>query len=99
MTGILAEAFAEKRRVGEALIDLGQANPDEIQQARPALVMLAQSILHWAGAHGAPNWDPGIPNGTFDPMTVTAVKRFQTNIGISPADGVIREPTRSAFLS
>ena len=58
--------------------------------------MLAQSILHWAGAHGAPNWDPGIPNGTFDPMTVTAVKSFQTNIGISPADadGVIGEPTR-----
>jgi hypothetical protein len=99
MTGILAEAFAGKRRVGEALIDLGEANSRRNATGSTGTRDACSKHLHWGGAHGAPNWDPGIPNGTFDPMTVTAVKSFQTNIGISPADGVIREPTRSAFLS
>jgi peptidoglycan hydrolase-like protein with peptidoglycan-binding domain len=78
----------------------GRLIPDPIQKnSTGQLVMLAQSILHWAGVNGSPNWDPGIPSGTFDVMTETAVKNFQTDVGIAPPDGTIKEPTWRLLLS
>jgi peptidoglycan hydrolase-like protein with peptidoglycan-binding domain len=79
----------------------GRLIPDVIQQGSTGqLVMLAQNILHWAALNGfGVSIDPGIPNGTFDAMTKTAVVNWQNLIGVTPADGVIREQTWVSLLS
>jgi peptidoglycan hydrolase-like protein with peptidoglycan-binding domain len=75
----------------------GRLVPDPIQQGSTGqLVMLAQSILH---STGVPSWDPGLPSGNFDAMTKTAVVNFQNDLGITPADGTIKEPTWRALWS
>ena len=39
----------------------------------------------------------GNPDGNFGPATTTAVKQFQTDKGISPADGVVNQATWNAL--
>jgi peptidoglycan hydrolase-like protein with peptidoglycan-binding domain len=80
----------------------GRLVPDPIQQGSTGpLVMLAQNILHWAAVFGGfgPTVDPGLPSGTFDAATKTAVQNFQNLLGITPADGTIKETTWTAILS
>jgi peptidoglycan hydrolase-like protein with peptidoglycan-binding domain len=59
-------------------------------------VRLAQSILKDSGN---PNWDPGAVDGDFGPQTELAVKKFQTDLVITPADGIVGEKTWTALWS
>jgi peptidoglycan hydrolase-like protein with peptidoglycan-binding domain len=39
----------------------------------------------------------GTPDGSFGPATTAAVKQFQTDKGISPADGIVNQATWNAL--
>jgi peptidoglycan hydrolase-like protein with peptidoglycan-binding domain len=41
----------------------------------------------------------GTPDGSFGPATTAAVKQFQTDKGITPADGVVNQATWNALLA
>jgi peptidoglycan hydrolase-like protein with peptidoglycan-binding domain len=44
-------------------------------------------------------YDIGTPDGNFGPGTKTAVIKFQTDKGITPADGVVNQATWNALLA
>jgi peptidoglycan hydrolase-like protein with peptidoglycan-binding domain len=52
-------------------------------------VRLLQSILKDSGN---PNWDPGMVDGVFGPITEQAVKQYQTDMGL-PVTGIVDAKT------
>jgi len=75
----------------------GRLAPDTIKKGDKGTgVRLAQSILKDSGN---PSWDPGPVDGDFGPQTELAVKNFQTDLGISPANGIVDDKTWTALWS
>jgi peptidoglycan hydrolase-like protein with peptidoglycan-binding domain len=44
-------------------------------------------------------YNVGTPDGSFGPTTTAAVKQFQTDKGITPADGIVNQATWNALLA
>jgi peptidoglycan hydrolase-like protein with peptidoglycan-binding domain len=75
----------------------GRLAPDTIQQGSTgAGVRLAQSILTFTAN---PNWNPGPIDGNFGPQLFQAVKNFQTDLGLTPANGIVDSNTWIALFS
>jgi peptidoglycan hydrolase-like protein with peptidoglycan-binding domain len=75
----------------------GRLLPDTIKVGDTgAGVRLAQAILKDSGN---PNWDPGSVDGIFGAGTKQAVTNYQTDNGISPANGQVGPKTWEWFWS
>jgi peptidoglycan hydrolase-like protein with peptidoglycan-binding domain len=75
----------------------GRLDPDTIKKGdKGTAVRLLQNILKDSGV---PTWDPGPVDGDFGPQTELAVKNFQQDLGLSPADGVVNKKTWTALWS
>jgi peptidoglycan hydrolase-like protein with peptidoglycan-binding domain len=75
----------------------GRLAPDTIKKGDKGTgVRLAQSILKDSAN---PSWDPGPVDGDFGPQTELAVKNFQNDLTISPANGVVDDKTWTALWS
>jgi peptidoglycan hydrolase-like protein with peptidoglycan-binding domain len=75
----------------------GRLDPDTVKKGSKGTgVRLAQAILKDSGN---PNWDPGPIDGDFGPQTELAVKAFQNDVGLTPADGIVGEKTWTALWS
>ena len=75
----------------------GRLLPDTIKKGdMGAGVRLAQAILKDSGN---PDWDPGPLDGKFGDLTEQAVTKYQTDNGISPANGQVGPKTWEWFWS
>jgi N-acetylmuramoyl-L-alanine amidase len=74
----------------------GRLDPDTIKKgAKGASVLLLQNLLIMGSN---PNWDPGRLDGDFGSQTETAVKAFQTDMGL-PSTGVVDKANWTALYS
>jgi len=72
-------------------------DPDTIKRGDKGTgVRLAQAILKDTAV---PQWDPGPVDGDFGPQTEMAVKAFQTDVGLTPVDGIVGPKTWTALWS